>query len=162
MALTNDILAVLRAYADTVPEMVTAMSTGDDVTLRDLFNAESALYGWRTNVSSTEYRDAMTWSEVDGLQAGRARIWDWMTTGQSSNLDMSKASVRDGIANAFQGGTATNTRTALEALQSRLMTVAEEQLVLSDASTETQGDAKTMTFQGLLTEPEASQIRGFA
>lgn len=151
--------ATLKAHALTVPAMVTAISNGDDVAIRDYFNSPGTLYGWRTNITPTEYREALVWTEIDALSVGRARIWDWVTMGQTESIDAGKVNIRNGIANAFAGAQASGTRNALLAIASAIMTIAEEQLVVVDGSAGTQADAKTKTFSGLITTQQASLIR---
>lgn len=153
-------LSILKADALTFPAIANAISVGDDAAIRDHFNSVTTEFAWRTSIEPEEYLDVMDWTEIDALSNGRARIWEWITSNQTRFLNSSKGNIRAGLANAFQGPSAANTRAALLSIASRLMTRAELLLVDSTAGgTGTQVDAKTMTFQGLITLSSASLIR---
>ena len=159
MTLTIDQIATLRAHADTVPAMQTAIANSDDAAIRDYFNGLSTEYGWRTNVQPNEYLLALDWTEVDSLTAGPARIWEWMTSLQSRPLNFSKSNVRAGLANAFSVAQAPDSRAGLLSIASRLMTIAEK--VLSSGGSGTASDARIMTFEGSITIQDASNIRAY-
>ena len=159
MALNTEQVAILKAHALTVPEMVAAINSGDDVAIRDYFNTLTLIYGWNSFVPPEDYLEVMAWDEVDALQTGKARIWEWITSNQSRDLNFAKQNIRDGLANAFSGVQASVTRNGLLGIASRLMTKAEELLAIVDSSAGTQVDAKTMTFEGNISLADASQIR---
>ena len=125
MSLTDAQLATLKAHiqANTDPVVVAALAAGDTNVIAAEYNKDSATYVWRSSVSPDEYRGAMVWTEVDTLNAGNARIWEWVTNYFTGNLDASDANVRQGIADAFGAGT--TTRANLLALGKRLASIYE-------------------------------------
>ena len=125
MTLSNAQFTTLANHirANTDPDVVAALAIRNDTELARLYNLDSSFYVWRTSVTPDEYRGAMVWTEVDTLNAGNARIWEWVTNYFTGNLDASDANVRQGIADAFGAGT--TTRANLLALGKRLASVYE-------------------------------------
>lgn len=159
MALTTNELSVLKAHALTIPEMVTAVSVGDDQAIADYFNTLTSIYAWRSYIPPEEYTEVIEWDETAALTTGRARVWEWITSNQTKPLDASKVNVRSGLAKAFQGSQAAATRNGLLGIATRLMTLAESLLVVNDGSAGTTTDGKTMTFEGTISVRDASGIR---
>src|SRR5688572_29273117 len=63
-------------------------------------DASPAFVVWRTAVPIEEMMaNGFQWNEVDALTAGQARIWQWMS--QLGVINPSKATVRQGLNNAF-------------------------------------------------------------
>lgn len=115
------IAAHIRANTD--PAVVAALAQRNDTALADHYNSASSFVVWRTSIRPDEYRDAIVWTAVDGLTAGKARIWDWITAGMTLPIDASKTNVRQGIADAW--GATSATGIALTALAKRAASRAE-------------------------------------
>lgn len=117
--------ATLAAHirANTDPDVVAALAIRNDTEITRLYNLDSTFYVWRPTVDVEEYRDALDWTEVDNIQAAKARIWEWATGGMTLPLESGKANVRAGLAQVWAANSAT--RTNLLAIAKRLATVAE-------------------------------------
>ena len=89
----------IRASVD--PNVVAALAIRDDTELTRLYNLDSDFIVWRESIQPAEYREAMVWTEVDGLQVGKARIWEWITQNMTRDIDASKDNVRAGLAEVF-------------------------------------------------------------
>jgi hypothetical protein len=135
--------AAIRADANSA--VVTALAQRNDMQLAALYNGASTFIVWRTNIPVSEYRDALVWTAVDGLTAGKARIWDWITAGNTLPIDASKPAVRQGIADAWGAGSATGL--ALTALAKRPASLAES---LYTTGTGNNGNPGLLTWQGPL------------
>ncbi len=133
-AMTDAQLQTLAAdiRASNDPEVVAALSIRNDAALTTLYRQPTAFVVWRTSIPSAEYREAITWTEVDGLTNGRARIWEWMTENGTRHLDASKPGIRQGLADAFAANT--TTRANLLAVAKRQASRAEA-LFVSGAGT---------------------------
>lgn len=90
--------------ADPTLSQIPPGSDGD-VAIATILNAAASptFYVWKRAVRLMDVQQAtgFNWTLVDGLSAGRARIWEWMS--RSGTMDASQDNVRDGINNAFQG-----------------------------------------------------------
>lgn len=89
----------IRASVD--PAVVSALAVRNDTELARLYNLESTFIVWREAIQPSEYREQMVWTEVDGLQAGKARIWEWITQNMTMDIDATKDNVRAGLAEVF-------------------------------------------------------------
>ena len=59
---------------------------------------------WRSSVSLTDITsNGFTWTLVDSLSVGTARIWEWMFGNESSSINPSKANIRQGIIDVWSG-----------------------------------------------------------
>jgi hypothetical protein len=124
--------------ADTDPAVVAALDIRNDVLLQDLYNAASTFIVWRSTIPVEEYRNAITWTEVDALTTGsKYRIWEWMTGNMTLPLESGKSSVRTGLADCW--GVSTTTRAALLTLAKRPATKAEKLFVTGTGTTATPG-----------------------
>lgn len=129
------------------------MTQADDVGMAAWFNTVDATFiVWRPDVRALEMDSAMTWTEVDGLTVGKARIWEWMRT--TAPLDCRAANIRQGLSDAFASATAT--KAALQAVCKRVATRAEKALA---TGTGTSGSPATMSWYGTLTYQQASLVR---
>lgn len=150
MALTTEQRDTLKAAILADPALVpwTTGATTNNNGLVDAMNAASnpAFIVWRTTVPVNEYRDALVWTEVDGLTVGKARIWDWVTGGMTLPIEASKPAVRQGLADCWAAITAT--RPALLAVAKRTATRAEGLLATGTGSDASPG---TLTFEGNVT-----------
>lgn len=150
--MSPDQLTALKNHinASVDPAVVTARGGGaigrNDTELARLYNLASTFVVWRSSVPIDEYRAAMTWTEVDALTVGKARIWDWLTSGMTLPLAPATAAVRQGLADCW--GAATATRAALLAASKRFATVAERIFVTGTGSNATPGD---LVFEGSIT-----------
>lgn len=127
--------AHIRANAD--PAVVAALAQRNDVALADYYNGPGSCVVWRTAVQPTEYREAVVWTAVDGLTAGKARIWQWITADMTLPIDATRANIRQGIADAWGGGSATGV--ALTALAKRTASKAENLFTTGTCTTGTPG-----------------------
>lgn len=117
--LTDAQLATLRAdiLANTDPDVVAALEIRNDNAITAWYNGDSTFVVWRTEVPVSEYRDGLVWTEVDTVTAGSARIWEWVTGQMTLPLETGKATVRQGLADAW--GSQTTTRANLIAIAKR-------------------------------------------
>lgn len=99
--------AALAAESDA--ELVAFRNSGDTGGIANWYNAPSTVWVWRTRVPVDEYRNALVWTEVDGLTAGGARIWDWITGSMTLDINPSKTEIRQGIGDCWNAGTTTRT-----------------------------------------------------
>jgi hypothetical protein len=128
---------------------VIAARTGpgrNDTELTRIYNLPSTFIVWKESMTPEEYRDVLVWTEIDALTNSKARIWEWLTQNMTINLDMSKASTRQGITDAFGAGTAT--RLALIAAAKIPATLAESIFANGTGTDATPGKR---TFSGLIT-----------
>lgn len=130
--------------AETDPAFVALRDAGATGQMADWFNEDSSTWVWRKSVEADEYRSAIMWSEVDGLQAGKARIWEWITAGMTLPLDATDANVRQGLADCWAANS--STRPALVAIAKRLAT---------------RGEALFTSGVGTEANPGVSEIYGF-
>jgi len=107
---------------------------------------------YRTSIQPDEYRKAIVWTEVDQMQAGKARIWEWITARMTLPIDVSDPAVRQGLNDAFGNST---TKTQMLAIASRNANLIEK--LLADVSggsgaSQTPGASgpATMTFEGAI------------
>lgn len=152
--LTPQQITTLKATAAANPTAAALMASADDIGLAAWFNGDDpgACIVWRNDVSIAEANAAMVWTEVDGLTAGKARIWEWMHN--LSVLDARQANIRQGLSDAFASATAT--KAALTALAKRTATRAEKALASGAC---TSGSPSIMTLVGRLSYADASLIR---
>lgn len=151
--LTSGQLQTLKTLVQADPIATALANAADDVGLAAWLNTGDATYTvWRTDVTIDECNAVIVWTEVDGLTAGKARIWEWMKS--LAVLNASRANIRQGILDAFASATAT--RTALTALAKRLASRAEKALA---SGTGTNASPATMTWEGQITYADASLIR---
>ncbi len=151
--LTSGQLQTLKTLVQADPIATALANAADDVGLAAWLNTGDATYTvWRTDVTIDECNAVIVWTEVDGLTAGKARIWEWMKS--LAVLNASRANIRQGILDAFASATAT--RTALTALAKRLASRAEKALA---SGTGTNASPATLTWEGQITYADASLIR---
>ena len=134
-AQTQTLANALRG--DTDPAVVTARTQRNDAELARLYNSDSTFVVWRTAIYPQEYREAIVWTAVDGLTAGKARIWEWITQGMTAPVDATKTNIRQGIADAWGASSATGL--ALQAVAKRPASKAEKLYVTGTGTTATPG-----------------------
>lgn len=154
MALTESQRSTLAAHirANQDAGVVAALAIRDDQAVAAHYNEVSAFYVWREAVPPDEYREEITWTEVDTLNAGAARIWEWVTQNMTAPLDATKVNVRQGIADAF--GAPTSTRAALIAVGKEQSTLCES---IFATGTGTEGDPGVRDFIGTLPVDDVSR-----
>ena len=132
--------------ADTDPAVVAALDIRNDVALAELYNAASTFIVWRTNVQPDEYRDAITWTEVDALTTGsKYRIWEWLTMSMTAPINFARLNVRQGLTDCWASNT--TTRTNLLTIAKRAATKAEKLFATGTGTTATPG---TLGWEGTL------------
>lgn len=143
--LTEEQRTILAAHirANTDPDVVAALSIRNDKTLAKLYELPSEFIVWREAIRPEEYREVMVWTEVDGLQAGKARIWEWITQQMTKAIDATKANVRAGLAEVFPANQAT--RGQLLAIAKEAATVAQSVFATGAGTEESPG---VRTFRG--------------
>lgn len=152
-AITSQQATTLKATCTADTTCLGLMQAADDVAMAAWFNTVDAAYiVWRSDVTTSEARKVMVWTEIDALTAGKARIWEWMREG--GVLDTRDTNIRQGLSDAFSAAAAT--RTALIALSKRSATRAEKALATGAGTT---GSPSIMTFVGAITFADASLIR---
>lgn len=154
MALTFEQRATLAAHirANADPDVVAALAGRNDTELTRLYNLDSSFIVWKKTVTPDEYRGAMEWAEVDTLNAGAARIWEWVTNNFTSNLNADDANIRRGIADAF--GPGTTTRDNLLAVAKRPATIGESVFATGTGTDATPG---SLDFVGSLTTSDVGR-----
>jgi len=123
MALDENQRATLAAHikANADLDVAAALAQRNDTELTRLYNLDSGFTVWREAVQPEEYREALVWTEIDALPAGKARIWEWITQGMTVSFDATKDNVRKGLADAFDGNM--TTRGQMLAVAKELATV---------------------------------------
>lgn len=149
-AQTQTLAAALRA--DTDPAVVTARTQRNDAELARLYNADTTFIVWRTAVYPQEYREAIVWTAVDALSAGKARIWEWITQGMTASIDATKTNIRQGIADAWGASSATGL--ALQGISKRPASKAEKLYVTGTGTTANPG---LLTWEGPLSVNDVSR-----
>lgn len=128
--------AAIAAEADA--EFVALRNAGATGAMAEWLNQDSTFVVWRSEVSVDEYRDALVWTEVDALTAGKARIWEWVTGQMTLPLQASKAPVRQGLADCWASNT--TTRTNLLAVAKRPASKAEALFASGTGTTASPGN----------------------
>ena len=106
--------------------------------------ASPAFTVWRTSVETRQIMEnGFVWTTVDGLAAGKARIWDWMS--RLGIINPSKTNVRQGLADAFGAGSPMGL--AIAPHLKRLATRAEK---LFSTGTGSDASPGLMSFEGTL------------
>jgi hypothetical protein len=149
MALTDAQLTILKADIEADPVLSLIPQTNDgafEVAAAYNENAVPDFWVWRTIIDPNEIMedDGFEWDSVDNMQAGRARIWEWMIL--LGNINASKPNVRSGIQNAFQGNQA-----MIDAIRLAAQRLARRGEELFATGVGTQANPGTMTFEGSIT-----------
>ena len=154
MALDITQRSILAAHirANSDPAVVAALAIRDDQAIAAKYNEDSTFWVWRESVSPEEYREVMVWTEVDTMNAGDARIWEWITQNMTAPVDATKTNVRQGIQDAFQ--TSASTRAALVAVGKELTSLCES---IFATGTGTEGDPGVRAFVGELPVDDVSR-----
>lgn len=157
MALTPAQLTALAADITADPTLSAKPNNSDgafDIAAAYNLPASPSFVVWRTSVTTDEImNNGFVWTVVDGLTAGKARIWDWMT--RLGTINPAKANIRQGLTDAFGSGTAM--ATAITPHLKRNATRAEK---LFASGTGSDASPATMTFEGNLSYFDVLQARG--
>jgi len=148
MSLTDAQMTTLANHirANTDPLVITALADRNDTELARLYNLDSSIYVWRTVIKPSEYKRSIVWTEVDTLNTGKARIWEWVSSMQSDDLDASDPNIRAGISEAFGAGT--TTRANLLSIAKRLSSLYESVFAVG---TGTEADPGKTVLEGPVT-----------
>jgi hypothetical protein len=105
--LTPAQLQTLKAYIDADPTLSAQPLNSDGaffIAAELNKEANPAFVVWRTNVPLEEITsNGFTWTLVDALNVGSARIWEWMFDNEARSINPSKANIRQGIADVWSG-----------------------------------------------------------
>lgn len=110
-------LAVLKANIMADPTLAAYAEIRADARITEAYNAVASpsFVVWKPDVRPSEIPAVFTWTEIDALTNGKARIWEWMRL--LPVLDCRIANVRQGLSDAFSA--ATNTKAAALAFVKR-------------------------------------------
>lgn len=110
---------------------------------------------WKTSVPVDEImNNGFVWTAVDGLTAGKARIWDWMT--KLGVINPSKANIRQGLVDCFGAGSA-----MANAITPHLKRDALRGEKLFATGTGTTASPATMGFEGTISYQEVKDAMGW-
>jgi hypothetical protein len=156
--------ATVKSDIQNTPELNAFPNNSDGAfAIAALYNAAAspAFTVWRTAVPIDEMMgNGFVWNEVDALTAGQARIWQWMA--QLGIVNPSKASVRQGLNNAFSvnaPNTLGNTATGVGGIQPHLRRLTSRIEKLFATGTGTTAAPGTLTFEGQVSLQDIEQAR---
>lgn len=156
-ALSPAQLVVLRTAinAGTDPEFVGYRTNGQTTLMSAWFNvaASPSYIVWRTRVTQDEItQNGFDWVQVDNLNVGKARIWEWMFANEARSMNCSKPNVRAGIDEAWKGTAAMlAVRDAVYVHCKRAATRAEKLFATGSGTTLS---PSTMVFEGGVTDQD--------
>ena len=152
MNLTSAQQNTLRAAVLAEPTLTQAVANFDDAQVVAWFNTnQPAFIVWRSNVATREMLEVVTWTDVDGLTNGRARIFDWML--KLPVIDVGIAKVRTGLADCF--GVASASYISILAVLKRSATRAESLLA---NGTGTDASPARLRAEGAITNADVAAI----
>jgi len=155
MALTPEQNAVLKTNVEADPAFNGLPQNSDGAfAVAAAYNAVAnpQFIVWRTYVPVDEIvNNGFTWTAVDSLTNGKARIWEWMR--EAGFINPSKANVRQGLQDAF-GATQPNITPHLKRPATRIE-------ALLATGTGTTGSPGTMTFEGTLSYSDVQEAMGW-
>lgn len=155
MHLTEQQTATLKAAIFADAEMVAWIASNQLPLIARKLNlpASPAYTVWRTSVDSTEYRDAIVWTELTGRSAGERDMFSFLTGGGTLPLNMARANVRQGMQDAFSGAAGQVTRQALLELGKRPASTFER---LFATGTGSNGSPGVMVLEGPIDADEVA------
>lgn len=158
MSLTTEQKATLKAYIESVPELMAQPHNGDGayfVAQALQQEATPAFIVWKTSVDMDEImRNGMDWARVDNLTVGKARIWDWI--GRLGSFNASKVNIRAGIDAAWIGTAADLAVRAMIYTHCKRKANILEKLMATGTGTD--ADPATMTVEGALNYSEVQDL----
>lgn len=161
MPLTTPQLQAIKAEINADPTLSAyPLSSDGAFYIAAALNQEAspAFLVWRTSVPLEEITsNGFTWTLVDSLSVGTARIWEWMFDNGSRSINPSKANIRQGIADVWSG---TAGKLAVQAAVlvhcKRNATRAEKVLATGTGS---DASPAVMGFEGNLSYQDVEQAR---
>lgn len=79
----------------------------DDIQLAAYYNTPDpeGYIVWKTRVYQDDITqdEGFTWSRVDNLSVGKARVWEWMFSNSQKSINASKQNIRGGIDTVWVG-----------------------------------------------------------
>lgn len=113
---------------------------------------------WRTLVTLSDItQNGFTWTLVDALNVGTARIWEWMFDNPDRAINPSKANIRQGIADVWSGSAPKlAVQTTVLGHCKRSATRAEKACATGAG---TDATPATMTFEGQLSYQDVLDAR---
>jgi len=159
--MTPQQLAAIKTYIDATPELASQPLNSDGAfAIAAALNLPAVpdFIVWRTQVARDEITsNGFTWTLVDTLSVGTARIWDWMFDNATKSINPSKVNIRQGIADVWSG---TAGKLAVQAAVlvhcKRSATVVEKLLATGVGDSATPA---TMGFEGAVSYQEVEQAR---
>lgn len=159
MPLTSAQLTILKNDILADPALAALPNTPDDAfAIAAAYNAAAspAFVVWKSSVSTGDIMaNGFTWTEIDALAVGKARIWDWMS--RLGAINPSKANVRQGLRDCF--GNTSATYTGMLPHLKRSATRAEKLYATGTGSDATPG---TLVFEGNLSYQDVQAARSAA
>lgn len=160
MPLSGSQLQTLKANIALDAELsALPFTSGSAGVIAAAYNSEAAgpFVVWKTSVAEKDIlANGMTWTRVDNLSIGKARIWEWLF--KFGTINASKQNIRDGIDAVWVGTQADlDVRASVYTHCKRNATRAEK-LFVSGGSGTTLSPA-TMTFEGAITSDDVQQAR---
>jgi len=154
MSLSESQRTTLAAHirANTDQDVIDALAIRNDTELTRLYNLDSDFVVWIENLAPSQYREAMVWTEIDGLQAGKARIWEWITQNMTMSIDATKTNIRAGLAEVFPSNQVT--RGNLLAIAKEPASVAESIYATGTGAT---GNPGVRDFVGTITTTDVGR-----
>jgi hypothetical protein len=165
LQLTTEQQTLLRNYvlADPVFSVLPA-NNSSALQIAEALNLPTnpAFIVWKTNVTKAEITKdpGFTWTLVDNLTVGKARIWDWLFDNASSSIDPSSSHIRAGIDECWKGtAQMVAVRDAILALCKRTANGIEKILSTGTGSTV---DPAVLSAQGTLVYLDVVKAMGWA
>ena len=156
MSLTSEQQATLKAAILANPTWDAYPNNSDgNFALAQLLNqsASPAFTVWKSYVEASQIMEnGFVWTAVDGLTAGKARIWDWLT--RYGGFNPSKTNVRQGLVDCFGAGSAMQT-----AITPHLKRSASSAEKLFATGTGSDASPATMGWEGNLSYDDVGNAR---
>jgi hypothetical protein len=163
--LSNAQLQILKADILADSELNAIPNTPDGAfAIAEVYNAVVSpdFWVWRTSVDVLEImQNGFVWSAVDGLTAGKARIWEWMAS--TGVINPSRTNVRSGLVDAFGSNTAM--ANGIRPHLSRQATRAQKLFAdtsVGDGSSQNGNSPATMTYEAAILYQEVLEARNLA
>jgi hypothetical protein len=161
MSLTTQQLQTLKTAIAADPVLAAKPNNSDGAfDIATAFNllATPDFVVWKSKVFQDEItQNGFTWTEVDNLTVGKARIWEWLFDNQDRSFNPSKPNVRAGIAECWSG---TAGRLAVQAVVlghcKRKATRAEK---LFSSGTGSDATPATMGYEGNISYQDVQDAR---
>lgn len=164
MALTGAQLQTLKTDILADPALAAKpMTSGGALEIAAAYNvpANPAFIVWKSLVLQDEItQNGFTWTEVDNLTVGKARIWEWMFANASRSINPSKANVRAGIVECWSGTAGRNAVQAVVLGHCKRSATRAEKLFASGTGSD--AVPATMGFEGSVTSEDVQQARELA